>query len=130
MPVVHKDCYGTPSVNALNLTIEVLGMTITVKAGSFINQGITYTFTEDQPYVVSPSDQSRCFRAALVKVVATGLPELVVDELILDGVDTFYDLDPAVHIPLYYFYRVQVPPNTTDLAPLNVDALRIIEQPT
>ena len=95
MPVGITPTYAKPDVAALTLPVTVSGMTITVGQGTIKHEGVDETLSEDVDHVVTadpinPTD----VLGYLVRVKADSSIDVVVDEVIEDGVDEMYVSPP------------------------------------
>lgn len=126
MPTTIRTVGGKNGEAALDLAVTVSGMVITVPAGAFINQGHNYVLASDQNYSVGASAQPRYLEGYLVKVVSTGALDVLVDEIVLDGVDVPYNFGDGTYEVLHRLFDIHVPENTIDLAPLELRRLQIV----
>lgn len=117
MGVTYKERPRPEDVSRLTLEVEVAGLLVTVKKGSFRADGKDYALTEDMEHevVVDPSNLTSVL-AYLVQLV-DGTVNVLVDELVHDGIDRAYQFDDGSVRPLCSIYTIHhIPPGTTDLS--------------
>jgi hypothetical protein len=117
------------TANACELTVTLSGaMDILVGAGSIISSSNTYSLSEDVTHtcVADPTHITRVY-GFLALNTASGLMELVVDELVINGSDTMYLFDSNPYKKLHRLFLIDVPAGTTDITGEDVIVLHITD---
>jgi len=111
------DAVDTSKLTQVDLTVEVSGMTVTVKSGSVKVAGKDFVLAKDVTYTASTHAQLSWLRGFIVKERTTGAVTILVDEYVVDGEDSPFEFLPTCpYDPLYALYSVKVSASTTDLA--------------
>lgn len=127
MTINWTEVQAPPAQNAVDLTITQTGMTITVEAGSFTIASVGYTLATDQNFIATAdptNDTVAC--GYLVKEISTGDIELMVDEVVMDGVDTPFDLDDGTYQLLHNLFAIKVPTGVANLDTETMEATKIV----
>lgn len=109
---IHKHRKKGPSVQ---LVVEVSGLTVTVKKGSFQIDGVDYTFDDDIEYTAVPDPD---YPTTICGWLALHNGEMVVyvDEIPKDGASASMQWKEGELMGLLLLFNIsQVPPGTTDL---------------
>lgn len=115
---VHKHKIKGPVVQ---LDVEIDGLKVTVKKGSFQIDGVDYTFDDDIEYTATPDPD---FPTTICGWIAlhSGVPTIFVDEIPKDGFSASVEWKKGELWGLLILFGVsQVPPGTTDLTATSQD---------
>ena len=118
------------SGDVIDLAVELLGLQVTVKAGSFQLGGVAKQLAADQAFsIVNRSDPAWAI-AYLVESESDQSIGLLVDDFVSDGVDTPFRFYPGCGYKcLMRMISIEVPPNTASLDGANVTRWRVLAQP-
>lgn len=129
MGITQVNITGNSEKNALDLTVTVENLLdIRVSSGSFKIAGEDYTLSSDDVVTITvDSSEITDVQGLLVKNISTGNVEVLVDEYLLDGIDTPFVFAGSGYKLLERLYYVRVPAGTTDLSGLDLSVKRIVE---
>lgn len=123
MTIIHHD--SVSATNPFDLDLEVAGMTVTVKAGTFYSEGVAYELLEDQEYIPVPGVATFGVTGRLIQDRATGAVSLYIDE-------RFAGEMPHIPIdlvkPLHTFFWFAVEPGTVDLSGVEINVHRVLRR--
>jgi len=106
-------------VHDVQLEVEVVGLTIVVKAGSFRVSGKDYELVDDETFTASFEAVSKTLFGYLVKEKSTGEARLLVDEFTHDGQGVRFS-DPDYEVLWELFLCNIVPADTASLEGVEV----------
>lgn len=113
----------------INLDVQVDGMTITVKAGSFRVCGVDYQLAEDQEFeVTADAAELTGIEGWLVVDKASGLPVVFVEERVSSERGYMFP-DSGPYKLLEGIFFAQIPPGTTDLKDVEIRVRRLVNPP-
>lgn len=118
---ITKHVFHSPRAqHAVDLTYQVVGMIITVKAGTLRIIGRDVVFTEDFGHEVPSSSVERYLKGFLVRNKTTDEITVVVDEILLDGTDEPFDFKTSDYESLMTLYEMAIPADTVSLEALEL----------
>jgi len=124
MGITFVDTLGSSS-NFVELPVEVEGLTVTIRAGSFGVGRVTYELGEDHFFTLD-SMTSRCALSVyLVQEKATNEVTLLVDDA-PHGQGYRWEKDDP-YINLHLFLLADIPPDTSDLATVDMRVFRCVK---
>lgn len=130
MPVTNQTTYAKPDRAALELPVTVNGIVITVGKGGFKFHGEDLTLDDDVEFTVTvdPTNDTAVL-AYLVKVIADGSVDVVVDEVVSDGVDVPFNFKGSPYELLTRIFFCEVPAAAADLSAVDITAIRVEARP-
>lgn len=117
--------YSSPTQHAIDLSLSMSGLTITVGAGSIVSEGTSYALASSEAHTVGSYAVSCTVMGSLVLDASNSL-HVFVDEFVHDGVDVTYDFDSSPYTLVSPLYLVEVPAGTTDLSTLSWKRWKIV----
>jgi hypothetical protein len=125
MGVVYELAYHDPSRESFRLDVEVEGMTIRVKKGSFVTGGKSYSLSEDSEYDVTGSATHKVSINGYIVLDRAKKPQVLIDELVHDGVDQPYLFKDGQFTPLHPIFSIhKMAAGTKDLSGVAVKVYR------
>ena len=129
MSLTKTTVLAPESDHALDLDVQVSGMTITAKSGSFRICGVDYELVEDQEFdATADDDVDTTVEGYLVVDSADDSVVLLVEER--TAPEEFYEFTPdGPYRPLERLFSMNIPPGTTDLADVEIQIQNIVAPP-
>jgi len=130
--IQNQDCYGQPSSGFLDLEVTTSGLVIRVAPGTFKVFGEEHQFISQMEHAVTvdPTNETDVL-GMIVQDKETEEVTLLVDEVVLDGVDETYAFDPTSPFKaLLPLYKVRVPAGVNTLDGLTMIVDRILPPPS
>lgn len=130
--IQNRDCYGQPVSGFLDLAVTTSGLMIIVPAGTFKVLGEEHQFISQMNHevTVDPTNETHVL-GMIVQDKATEEVTLLVDEVVLDGVDETYTFGlSSPYTLLLPLYKVLVPAGATTLEGLTMIVDRILPPPS
>lgn len=115
MSIVFRDTVRRTPRFDVQLPVELSGLEVTIRAGTFRLDGKSYVLTEDESYVVTPNDDERV-RAFfyLVEMKSDNSVRVFVDDMIGDEAPIPM-VDPKDMKVLHRFVSLVLPPQADSL---------------
>lgn len=131
MTITNKDVYSGGGVVLLDLTVEVSGMDITVKAGAFKAAGGEHELLEDVVFIATNRVENAWLDGYLVKAKDDGEIGLLIDERLSDGVtsDDAYQWEGGPYEQIIRVFEIHVPGGSSSLETLELQVNRVLERP-
>lgn len=126
--IQNRDHYNQPAGGFLDLGITTEGLVISVAPGTFKVFGDEHQFVSqmDHAVTVDPTNETHVI-GMIVQDKTTDEVTLLVDEVVLDGVDETYAFDGSSPFKaLLSLYKVLVPAEATTLDGLTMTVDRIL----
>jgi hypothetical protein len=120
---------GSPGVDAVDLTVAIVGVPptqIQTDAGIFHLGGVSHELLSNEVFTLTPQSVVQSITASLVLDGST--VELVVDEVLHDGVDESFVFDDSSYEYLAPLWMITVPADATDFSGLDLTVFRVIAQ--
>jgi len=115
----------------IGLSVEQSGMDITVKAGDFRWKHAVYTLAQDEVCEVEADAQHvKSVIGYLTRDTITKAIDILVDEVLHDGVDTAYDPKRGDEVPweiIHNLFIARVPAGATSLDDATIKVYHIID---
>lgn len=122
MNVTDKNIAAPAKTHQMDLVVEQAGpLSIVVRAGSLRFAGVAGALDADATFDVATRGQAADLVAYVVRNVVTKALGVLLDEVVLDGVDAAYAYrrgDP--HELLAHLFTVRIPADTTELDAVNL----------
>ena len=116
-----------PTVDVIDFQVEQEGLKVTVKASDFRHAGESLSLSEDYEYTAQPGPHPVAVEMHLVKD-GEGVPRILVDEIVIDGVDEAYDfsMNGCPFALLLTPLRFVVRPGSTSLDDASPQSFRVL----
>jgi len=126
---VYNDAVRNPAVTLMELVVEVSGLDITVRKGTFKIAGVDYELDSDVTHPVTLDADDPTSVMGYLVLDPSGDVALFIDELVHDGADQMYQFSRrGPYVLLAQLFNMQkIPPATTDLAGLDMVVQRSVK---
>jgi hypothetical protein len=105
-----------PGWYRVKLGVEVSGAVLTVRAGTVIIDGVTYTLAADQTFTMTQRAYACMVLVYLAKNTSTNQFVVIVDDVVRDGVDTAFSFQSTIYQEVHMLAVGTIPANAANLA--------------